>query len=88
MTRIRLVIIYDDDGLIKNAGDISIIRDALNGLITNVDIGNITGTRGYNAFGEPSSYTAAFEGMPIFIPQPMNMTSLEGSNRKLRPLKV
>ncbi|MCP5007354.1 MAG: RHS repeat protein, partial [Planctomycetes bacterium] len=50
--------IYNDDGLITNAGNLSITRDALNGFITSAGIDKITGTRGYNIFGEPSSYTA------------------------------
>ncbi len=58
--------VYDDDSLITNAGDITITRDALNGLITNSGIDNITGTRGYNIFGDPSSYTAAFEGADFY----------------------
>ncbi|MCP4229903.1 MAG: RHS repeat protein, partial [bacterium] len=57
---------YETDGLIAQAGSMSITRDALNGLITNTGIDNITETRGYNIFGEPSGYTAAFDGTDFY----------------------
>ncbi|GAX61499.1 Rhs family protein [Candidatus Scalindua japonica] len=58
--------IYDNDGLITSAGNLSIAHEALNGLITNTGIDNITATRDYNIFGEPSGYTAAFEGIDFY----------------------
>ena len=44
---------YDDDGLLTNAGSLTLARDAANGLLTNTALGNVTTTLQHNAFGEP-----------------------------------
>ena len=44
---------YDDDGLLTNAGSLTLARDAANGLLTNTALGNVTTTHQHNAFGEP-----------------------------------
>jgi RHS repeat-associated protein len=50
---------YDADGLLINAGLLSLSRDAQNGLLTGSKLGVISDTWSYNSFGEPASYSAA-----------------------------
>ncbi|MBE0511063.1 MAG: RHS repeat protein, partial [Gammaproteobacteria bacterium] len=45
---------YDDDGLLTSAGDMSLTRDAANGLLTNTALGNVKTTHQHNAFGKVS----------------------------------
>ncbi|MCI0528218.1 MAG: hypothetical protein L0Y56_12335, partial [Nitrospira sp.] len=51
---------YDSDGLLIQAGDLTLNHDLQNGLITGTSLGNVTTTQGYNGFGELSSYQARF----------------------------
>jgi RHS repeat-associated protein len=60
---------YDLDGLLTNAGPLVISRDAYNGLITGSTLGNSAETRGYNSYGELSSYKATSSGNNIFTAQ-------------------
>ncbi|HUU01404.1 MAG TPA: Ig-like domain-containing protein [Myxococcota bacterium] len=57
---------YDDDGLLTQAGDMTLARDPQNGLVSGTTLGDVTTGRTYNEFGELSGYTASFEGAPIF----------------------
>jgi RHS repeat-associated protein len=50
---------YDADGLLIDAGPLSLSRDAQNGLLTGSTLGVISDTWTYNSFGEPVSYSAA-----------------------------
>ena len=51
---------YDDDGLLTDAGELSLSRNAQNGLLTGTTtLGDITDAWTYNGFGETTNYTAA-----------------------------
>jgi len=51
---------YDDDGLLTRAGDLTVARNAQNGLITGTTLGSVTDSYAYNEYGEVSRYTARF----------------------------
>ncbi len=55
---------YDDDGLLTGAGSLSISRDPGNGLITGTTLGNLSDTWTYNGFGEPTTFSASYNGSP------------------------
>jgi len=57
---------YDDDGLLTQAGDMTVARDSTNGLLTGTTLGNITDAYGYNGFGEVTSYNAQFMQVPLY----------------------
>jgi RHS repeat-associated protein len=50
---------YDDDGLLTQAGAMTLSYDSQNGLLTGTTLGNVTDMLGYNAFGEVNSYQAS-----------------------------
>jgi RHS repeat-associated protein len=56
---------YDDDGLLIGAGDLTLTRDAQNGLLTGSTVGSVTDAWTYNGFAEPTSYIANYSG-PIY----------------------
>ncbi len=60
---------YDTDNLLTQAGDLTLTRDPQNGLLTGTTLGSVTDTRGYNGFGELTSYSAAYSGSPLFAQQ-------------------
>ena len=60
---------YDNDGLLTQAGSLTLSRDAQNGLLTGTRLGSATDTWNYNGFAEPTSYAAAFGGTTIFAQQ-------------------
>jgi len=47
---------YDNDGLLTNAGELTISRNPQNGSITGTTLGNITTAQSYNTFGELSHF--------------------------------
>jgi RHS repeat-associated protein len=49
---------YDPDSLLIGAGDLSISRNAGNGLLTSTALGIVTDTWTYNGFGDVTSYSA------------------------------
>ncbi|MBI2875537.1 MAG: hypothetical protein HYY20_01500, partial [Candidatus Tectomicrobia bacterium] len=57
---------YDQDGLLLQAGALSLNRDPQNGLLLGSTLDSITDTLSYNAFGEPMSYGATSSGNPLF----------------------
>jgi RHS repeat-associated protein len=61
--------IYDDDGLLTGAGDLSINRDPDNGLLLGTTLDNVTDSWTYNGFGESESYSATYSGSPILTIQ-------------------
>ena len=61
-----VVLGYDDDGLITQAGDLVLARDSTNGLLTGTTLGSITDAYSYNGFGEPTSYEAQVLQVPQF----------------------
>ena len=49
---------YDGDGLLTNAGAMSLRRNAQNGFLTNATLGAVTDSRQFNGFGELQNYSA------------------------------
>jgi RHS repeat-associated protein len=57
---------YDQDGLVREAGDLKIKRDPNNGLFLGDTLGSVITNVGYNSFGEMSSYEARHGTTPLF----------------------
>jgi len=57
---------YDNDSLILTAGDLSITRNAVTGLIESTSIGNVTDSWLYNEFGELDFYSYAYSDSDVF----------------------
>jgi RHS repeat-associated protein len=57
---------YDNDGLLKTAGSLTITRDAQNGRITDTSLGSVTTSQTYNSFGELASFQAKFGSSALF----------------------
>ena len=55
----RIPAFAHDDGLLTQAGDLAIARDAQNGLITGTTLDTLSDAWTYNSYGEPASYTAS-----------------------------
>ena len=48
---------YDNDGLVTIAGDMSLTRDASNGLLTGTALGDFAGAYAYSMYGEVTGYS-------------------------------
>jgi RHS repeat-associated protein len=59
--------VYDQDGLLTQAGALVASRDVQNGLLTGTTIGSVTATIGYNQFGEVLTYAAAYNGSALLL---------------------
>jgi len=57
---------YDNDGLLKSAGAMTISRNALNGIMTGTALRAITDAYTHSTYGETSSYSAKVGGADIF----------------------
>ncbi len=57
---------YDNDGLLIQAGLLTLNRNAQNGLLTGSTVGNVTDTISHSSFGEMVNYSADFSGTPLF----------------------
>jgi len=55
---------YDLDGLLVQAGTLTLTRNSQHGLITGTTLGAVSDTRAYNGFGEVDSYAATKSGNP------------------------
>jgi RHS repeat-associated protein len=53
---------FDDDGLLTQAGALSLSHDAQNGLLTGTSLGSLTDAFTYNSFAEETSYAATYAG--------------------------
>jgi len=60
---------YDQDGLLTQAGSLSITRDPGNGYITGTTLGNVSDSISYTGFGELLDYTVSYGGSPRFAAQ-------------------
>ncbi len=60
---------YDNDGLLTGAGNMTLARNAQNGLLTGTTLGSITDTISYNGFAEPTSYSASFSATALYAVQ-------------------
>jgi RHS repeat-associated protein len=56
---------YDVDGLLTNAGALTLARRADNGLLAGTTLGSVTTARTYSAFGELASEQASAGGTPL-----------------------
>jgi RHS repeat-associated protein len=56
---------YDPDGLPTKAGALTLTRDPDRGLVAATALGAVTDTRTANPFGEPATYSAAWNGTPL-----------------------
>ncbi len=51
---------YDPDSLLTKAGDLTLSRNAQNGLLTGSTLGSVSDTFSYDGFGEVTDYTAKY----------------------------
>jgi RHS repeat-associated protein len=58
--------VYDDDGLLTQAGDLTLTRDPQNGLLKETRLNNVTTAIEYNPFGEPIKESAYYAGTLIY----------------------
>ena len=57
---------YNNDSLITKAGDLTLTRNAQNGLIAGTALGGVSDTLAYNTFGELTGYSASYGGVEKF----------------------
>jgi RHS repeat-associated protein len=57
---------YDTDNLLTKAGELSLTRDAQNGLLTETQLGTLTTQRTHNVFGEVATETATIDGNTLY----------------------
>jgi RHS repeat-associated protein len=60
---------YDADGLLVQAGALTLQRNAQNGLLTGTTLGVVNDTLSYNSFGELVNYTANVSATPALSTQ-------------------
>jgi len=60
---------YDADGLLTQVGDLTLTRDARNGLLTGGTLGNVTDAWTYTGFAEPADYSAAYGVTDLYAVQ-------------------
>src|SRR3990167_1480252 len=63
---IQISFSYDNDGLLTNAGDLSLTRDSDHGLITATSLSSITTDITYTGFGELDTDTVDYSGMTLY----------------------
>jgi RHS repeat-associated protein len=54
---------YDEDGLLTQAGALTLTPDANHGLLRDTTLGVVSDTRTYNSFGELETYSATVSGL-------------------------
>jgi RHS repeat-associated protein len=57
---------YDGEGLLQQAGALTLSRNAQTGLVSGTTLGNATDATTYNSFGEVQGYTARYGGTGLF----------------------
>ncbi len=60
---------YDLDSLLTGAGDLTLNRNAQNGLLTGTSLGSVSDTITYTPFAEPSAYEATVNASAVFRQQ-------------------
>ena len=60
---------YDADSLLKQAGALTLNRNAQNGLLTGSVLGKVADILSYNGFGEVTGYTASVDATAVFATQ-------------------
>jgi RHS repeat-associated protein len=61
-----IVFQYDQDGLLTQAGDMTLSRTTQNGLLIGSTLGGLTDTTSYNGFAETLTYAAAYNGTSLY----------------------
>jgi RHS repeat-associated protein len=64
-----IVLQYNRDGLLAQAGSITLNRDAQSGRLTSTTLGQVTDSFGYDAFGDIDQYRAAAGGTNLIAEQ-------------------
>ena len=62
----NIALAYDPDGLLTQAGELQFTRDSGNGLIRGSTLGSVHTTQTYNAFGEPSAFSASHNATALY----------------------
>jgi RHS repeat-associated protein len=57
---------YDGEGLLQQAGALTLSRNAQTGLVSGTTLGNATDATTYNSFGEAQGYTARYGSTGLF----------------------
>jgi RHS repeat-associated protein len=57
---------YDNDGLLTSVDGLSMIRDPVNGLISDTTLGSVTDHRTYDGFGQLYTYEAKFGSTSLY----------------------
>src|SRR5262249_33090537 len=57
---------YEADGLMTNAGALTIVRDSVNGLPSTTALRGANDTFGYDAFGKVTSYAAKYQSTTLW----------------------
>jgi RHS repeat-associated protein len=60
---------YDNDGLVTQAGNLTVTRSPQSGLVIGTTLGSITDATVYNGFQEPISYAATYAGSSFYAVQ-------------------
>ena len=60
---------YDNDNFLVTAGDLTLSRDAQNGLLIGSTLGGVSDSQTQNSFGEPTDYAASFSGAEVYSVQ-------------------
>jgi len=58
--------LYDNDGLLTQAGSLSVTREPATGRISGTTLGNVTTSQSYDNLGMLADYKANYNGNPIF----------------------
>ncbi len=57
---------YDNDGLLTSVDGLSMVRDSVNGLVTDTTLGQVTDHRTYDNFGVLATYEAKFGATSLY----------------------
>lgn len=57
--------VYDDDGLLRSAGALTLTREAATGLLSSGTLGNVVDGQTHTNFGEPLVYGASYDGASL-----------------------
>ncbi len=57
---------HDNDGLLTQAGNLILNRDALNGLLVGTSLGSVSTSNSYNGFGERQSMNSTYGGTSLY----------------------
>ena len=58
--------VHDNDGLLTKAGSLILKRDLKDGVVKISTLGKVKETRGYNTFGEPSTYSLKYGATVLY----------------------